>query len=186
MTLFSKCSFFSYFNTTCTFPDMRLTWCLCQTHSGEILNTCYNVLQIRVTSLNTCYNCQKRGWQCHIFHFITSSAPHSFVIAFAWGESAMRCAASLVWTFILEERECFQLLLSERRARPRAWAWVRQTNRSCQNFWWVGVQWQSDKGGGRCKRRRWKAEGNMRGVGRQVVTQCSLFSLFFSLGPLSS
>ena len=23
----------------------------------------------------------------------------------------MRCAGSLVWTFILEERECFQLLL---------------------------------------------------------------------------
>ena len=26
----------------------------------------------------------------------------------------------------------------------------------------------------------------MRGVGRQVVTQCSLFSMFYSLGPLSS
>ena len=26
----------------------------------------------------------------------------------------------------------------------------------------------------------------MRGVARQVVTQCSLFSMFYSLGPLSS
>ena len=26
----------------------------------------------------------------------------------------------------------------------------------------------------------------MRGAGRQVVTQCSLFSMFYSLGPLSS
>ena len=121
MKLFSKCSFFSYSDTTCTFPDMGLTWCLFQTHSGEILNTCYNVLQIRVTSLNTCYNCQKRGWQCHIFHFITSSAPHSFVIAFAWGESAMRCAASLVWTFILEERECFQLLLKGEHTLELEW-----------------------------------------------------------------